>query len=256
MSKRKILLLAMSVIMIAILAVGGTLAYFTSEDAEDNVFTMGNVEIELEETFVQNSNLMPGLDINKDVWVENTGSNDAYTRVHIAIPTVMDDGNPSFAAVNNFLHFNFTKDSIADGQWSWNKTVNGKNYPGTGSDEWNFYTDTIDGVEYNIYVVTYETALQPGAKTATNAMDKVYLDKTVDAEAIKDENGKVVGYKYFDTNGNEFELRGVDENGYVSVKIKVFAEATQTATFTDAFNALDTAFGAPTSAGYVSPWNQ
>ena len=51
MSKRKILLLAMSIIMIAILAIGGTLAYFTAEDSADNVFTMGNVDIELEENF-------------------------------------------------------------------------------------------------------------------------------------------------------------------------------------------------------------
>ena len=53
MTKRKILLLAMALCMVAILAVGGTLAYFTAEDSADNVFTMGYVDIELEETFEQ-----------------------------------------------------------------------------------------------------------------------------------------------------------------------------------------------------------
>ena len=94
MTKRKILLLAMSLCMVAILAVGGTLAYFTAEDSADNVFTMGYVDIELEETFEQFSDLVPGLDINKDVYVKNTGSNPAYVRVHIAIPEIMDDGDP------------------------------------------------------------------------------------------------------------------------------------------------------------------
>ena len=69
MTKRKIMLLAMALCMVAILAVGGTLAYFTAEDSADNVFTMGYVDIELEETFEQKSDLVPGLDINKDFQV-------------------------------------------------------------------------------------------------------------------------------------------------------------------------------------------
>ena len=47
MTKKKILVLALSIAMIAILAVGGSLAYFTSTDDAENTFTIGNVKIDL-----------------------------------------------------------------------------------------------------------------------------------------------------------------------------------------------------------------
>ena len=47
MSKRKILALASAVCMVAILAIGGTLAYFTATDTEENTFTVGGVQIDL-----------------------------------------------------------------------------------------------------------------------------------------------------------------------------------------------------------------
>ena len=49
MSKKKILTIALILCLIAIMAMG-TLAYFTDSDTADNVFTVGNVKIELTET--------------------------------------------------------------------------------------------------------------------------------------------------------------------------------------------------------------
>lgn len=46
MNKRKLFTLALTLCMIAILAIGGTLAYFTAEDEDTNVFTMGYVSIQ------------------------------------------------------------------------------------------------------------------------------------------------------------------------------------------------------------------
>jgi len=243
MNKRKLLALALGLCMVAILAVGGTLAYFTSEDSAENVFTMGNVKIEVVEEFEQNSELAPGLKINKDVWVKNTGSKPAYVRVHLAFPAAMDDGNPNFASYNNFLHWNFTKESYADGQWNWSTTVDGSNYPGNGGD-WNYYETTIDGEEFAVYVATYETALEADAQTATEAITQVYLDATVDAVANAD--GSTT---YKDTKGNEVTLTAEEME---NITIKVWAEGTQTDTFTDAYNALNTAFGVP---GSYNPWN-
>ena len=246
MTKRKILLLAMALCMVAILAVGGTLAYFTAEDEADNVFTIGYVDIELEETFEQFSDLVPGLDINKDVYVKNTGSNPAYVRVHIAIPADMDDGDPSFNASKNFLHFNFTNESVADGQWSWLAEYS----TGTGYDtakKWNYYETSIDGEDYAVYVVTYRSELAKGTQTKTQALDKVYLDKTVNA--VKNEDGTVT---YTDTKGNTITMTP-DETGKSTLEIKVWAEATQVETFENAYDALNTAFGVP---GTYSPWDE
>lgn len=249
MNKKKLVMMAMALIMVAILAVGGTLAYFTSEDAATNVFVMGNVEIDLQEEFDQYSNLQPGLDVNKDVRVQNTGSNDAYVRVHLAIPTIMDDGDPAFDASQNFLHWNFTMDSVQDGKWSWiPEYTTGIGYKGNGAGNWNFYVQEIEGVEYNVYVATYRTALASG-ETTMDAITKVYLDTSVNAVANKDEEGNVLSYTYMDNKGNEFTLTVEEAN---SIKIKVWAEATQTATFDNAYDALDTAFGKP---GTYNPWH-
>lgn len=266
MNKRKIMLLAMALCMVAILAVGGTLAYFTAEDGADNVFTMGYVDIELEEDFEQESELTPGLDVGKEVWINNTGNTDAYARVHIAIRSDMDDGNPEFAAVNNFLHFNFEWDSVKAGEWTWFNTLTPANvpyaeypgYPGTGNKEWNFYTTTIDGEEYNVYVVTYSTEIKAGQETS-KAITKVYLDPTVNAvpeylmngnEYVKDANGDLIctGVWYVDSHGNEIWFPISDfnrEDGKAEVYVKVWAEATQKDPFTDPFTALNTVFGVP-----------
>ena len=50
MTKKKILVLALTIAMVAILAVGGSLAYLTSTDSATNTFTVGNVKIELLES--------------------------------------------------------------------------------------------------------------------------------------------------------------------------------------------------------------
>ena len=50
MTKKKILVLALTIAMVAILAVGGSLAYLTDTKTATNTFTIGNVKIELLES--------------------------------------------------------------------------------------------------------------------------------------------------------------------------------------------------------------
>lgn len=255
--KKKITAICLVACLAVVAITGATLAYFTAEDSADNVFTMKGIKVEINEEFVQGSELIPGLDINKDVSVTNTGTSAAYVRVHIAIPAKMDDGDPSFAAYKNFLHFNFDMDSVADGEWSWiPEMTEGDGYRGNGEGNWNYYKTTIDEIEYAVYVVTYRTALEASEQTATKALDKVYIDASVDCEWVDDESHKDGGYYlYKDNKGNEVKLADVaDENG--NIQIKVFAEAAQTATFTDAYDALNNAFGTPGTTGYIAPWNK
>ncbi|MBR5516536.1 MAG: BsaA family SipW-dependent biofilm matrix protein [Firmicutes bacterium] len=245
--KKKIMAMALVVCLLVVAVGGATLAYFTAENTADNVFTMKGINIEVVEDFVQNSELVPGLDINKDVYVKNTGTSDAYVRVHIAIPEALDDGNPTFAAVNNFLHFNFTNESVEAGQWSWTpEMTDGTGYLGNGAGNWNYYTQTIDGVDYGVYVVTYRTALAGGEQTATAALDKVYVDPSVDC--TWDEENQC--FVYADDKGNTVAPTDFG-TGDGNLMIKVWAEAAQTATFTDAYDALNTAFGVP---GTYNPW--
>lgn len=237
--KKKLFTVALALI-IAITAISGaTLAYLQDTDAEDNVFTVGDVKIDLYETFdEQSAKLLPAVyDAEKKVWnnaitkkvyVTNTGSEDAYVRVHIAIPQILDNGNPNFDAGKNVLHFNFEMDNVADGKWNWTPALGEEGADGYGS-TWNFYTTQIDGIWYNVYVVTYETILKNGDATC-DAMNQVYLDPKVtndDLEAILNELTK-------------------------GLHIYVLAEGVQAAGFNDAYQALNTAFGIP--GKYTVDW--
>lgn len=89
MSKRKILTLAMALSMIAILAVGATIAYFTDTDNATNTFTVGNVDITLTEPNwdAQGSEdapeVYPGEALAKDPTVTNDGANPCFVRISV-----------------------------------------------------------------------------------------------------------------------------------------------------------------------------
>lgn len=79
-------LLALSLVLVLGLSVGGTLAYLvTSTGPVTNTFTPGEVKTEIKEEFAN--------DIKKNVYVTNTGTVDAYIRAQIVINWVDDEGN-------------------------------------------------------------------------------------------------------------------------------------------------------------------
>ncbi len=238
---KKIAILALALCMVAAIAVTGTIAYFTDTDNETNEFTIGDVQIDLIETFdPDNAKLIPGKDIQKEVFVKNEGSETAYVRVHVAFPKALDSGSPDLNASKNSLHWNFTEASVQEGAWSQLQNSaqvgpNGKypNWPGNGG-TYNTYTTTLDdGIEYNVYVMTYETALGAGETTPENAISKVYLDKKVTDEQLAAWNTALKG-----------------------IKVPVFAEGGQVEGFTDPYVALNTQFGDPMATGYVDPWTK
>lgn len=89
MNKKKILVLAVSVCLVAILAIGGTLAYFTDTDAKTNTFTVGNVDITLTEPNWEGSGsedapeVYPGEPLAKDPTVTNVGANPCFVRIKV-----------------------------------------------------------------------------------------------------------------------------------------------------------------------------
>lgn len=253
MNKKKLLTIAMVLSMAAILAIGGTIAYFTDTDKEANVFTIGKVDIDLIEDFPLDTDtnkdgendaakLIPGKRLKKEVRVKNeSDSEPAYVRVHVAIPSILDSGsedNPEFAAYNNTLHVNFTAESVQEGKWSQlqNSDQHGSdkypNWPGNGG-PYNFYQAKIDNVDYNVYVYTYETALEAGEETKEPAITQVYLDTKIDDEGLEQIKQQLG-----------------------TIQVLVFAEGGQKEGFTDPYVALNTQFGDPMAEGYVAPWNK
>lgn len=85
--KKKYLLAALAVLVI-VLGIGSTAAYFNATDTAENVFTVGDVEIELtEEGWDPEADhlIAPNAAFDKAPIVTNTGKNDAYVRVHVKI---------------------------------------------------------------------------------------------------------------------------------------------------------------------------
>lgn len=244
MKMKKVLAMALALVLAMAVGVGATLAYLMDTDEATNTFTVGNVDITLNEVFEQGSKLLPGIDVQKQISVTNNGSEEAYVRIHMAIPSMLDSGSedePQFAAYNNTLHWNFSGASVKKGEWNQLKdkdavgpNPNYPNWPDNGG-KYNMYQTEIDGDLYNVYVITYETALAPkgedGATTKTNAIEKVYLDTSV-------------------TNG----MLNTILNELTEIKIHVIAEGGQAAGFDNAYDALNTQFGVPGTAGY-DPFN-
>lgn len=216
--KKKIVALCLCVAL-AVVAIGGaTLAYFTDTDEETNTFTMGNVKIDLKEIFDEdNAVLRPGSQstnkIEKKVWIENVGTENAYVWYEWYIPSALDSVDGS-TGTNNVLHVNSNGNS-----WD-NYRGNSKYWP-EGQTEalpleqtWDhdpetelklqvgpegfIRTETIDGIQYNVYLVLYHGVLAPEAET-TVAMNGAYLDSKVN-NAV-DENGNV----YYTIDGAKIE---------------------------------------------------
>ncbi len=250
--KKKIIALCLTVCLAAVAVVGGTLAYFTDNDSADNTFTVGSVKIELIEqqrnaegsaleAFANNKVLMPivgsaqdesatvdgvsGLPtaenyVDKIITVKNTGKSDAYMKVFVAIPQVLDNVGD---ASQNVLHFNFNPASQAEGEWTAEK-LEAQNV-------------TINGVFYNVYSRIYTSVVSKDVTTATPAYVGFYLDKNVDMNADGEYtiNGNVIDFDF--------------EKG---VTIPVFAQGIQAEGFESA-EAAFAASGLPTNPWETTP---
>ena len=89
-----------SLLLVAALTIAGTVAYLTSQtNTKTNVFTIGSVEIELEEDVdvigggevesdddgADYSNIVPGDKLKKEVKITNTGKNPAYLKASVVL---------------------------------------------------------------------------------------------------------------------------------------------------------------------------
>ena len=240
--KKKIVALCLCVAL-AVVAIGGaTLAYFTDTDQETNTFTVGNVKIDLQETFdEQNAVLRPGSQstnkIEKKVWIENVGTEDAYVWYEWYIPSALDSVDGS-TGTNNVLHVNSNGNS-------WDKYRENSKYWPEGQTEalpleqtWDhdpetelklevgpegfIRTETVDGIQYNVYLVLYHGVLAPNAET-TVAMNGAYLDSKVNNAVDADGNvyytidGVAIDYDFSKDINIIVKAYGIQADGFDDV---------------------------------------
>ncbi len=92
--KKRMFIIILSTVLVAALAVGATLAYFSDTKTATNTFTVGNVKITLTEPHWVSSGSVdapeayPGEPLAKDPIVTNTGANPCVVRIKITWPTL------------------------------------------------------------------------------------------------------------------------------------------------------------------------
>lgn len=125
MHKKRIVSLAVILLCLSIMGTG-TLAYFTDSTTAHNVITTGNIDIELQETQLQDGKevaynqevfgVMPGTDVSKIVRVSNEGNNDAWVRVAVTKQITLADGTPCAEDPNLIIRYNL---GTAPEQWTY-----------------------------------------------------------------------------------------------------------------------------------------
>ena len=122
--KRKVLILSVLAILIAILA-ANTLAYFTADTKAHNVITSGGVSIKLNEwanearteKFEDKTGVMPGAEVTKIVEVENVGTGTAWVRVQVVLDVYAEGGKEQLPPDPVTLDFNETDWKYFDGYY-------------------------------------------------------------------------------------------------------------------------------------------
>jgi len=240
---KKLLSIMLVVLLLAGMAVTGTMAYLTSEDSDVNVMTLGNVKIEqIEQEWNEDNELQPFTQgkplypyvgtlgwvdknakeyrrfsmnnvVDKYVTVKNTGRSDAYVRTLIAL----EMGE-------------FAYDEFWDIVGISNNAEDGSEFKFSGA--WNWADDfvaEIDGKNYCVMVAVHKNPVKPGETTIPSLL-QVYLSKDADNE----------------------DVEAIDGNKNGMYDILVLSQAVQTNGFADAEIALNTAFG--TASEKAAEW--
>lgn len=245
MKIKNIILTALSLALVAAVSIGGTLAYLTDRDSEVNTFTLGEVQIELNEEFEQGADLLPGVKVTKNAKITNEGDSDAYVWMTLAVPAALDDADATLGA-GNVLHWNMPG-CFWNGYHDQEKYINSGITNGylpegstgvAGEDSWinknESVKETIDGVVYNVYTFKYVGAIVPD-ETTNIAVSDVYIDAAVDVTTD--------GQWYKVVNGEATEISWNDSMG--APKVIVSAYAVQA----EGFNNVDEAY-----AAYQKQW--
>lgn len=212
--------------ILSIGAIGGTLAWFTSQDSVTNAFQTGSTNnpgntdggINIEENFDKNNagNITPGDEVKKEVSVTNTASYDQLIRAKIEKVWKDSEGNVvthyiisegkakdkqgSDVTVPTIQYLNLTEEeaSSTDGAQSLDKNLIILNLD---KDKWINNSDTELGADVGYYY--YNSVVKPNKSTSqllksvtlSGEADNIYknlkFDVIITAESVQASNGAV-----------------------------------------------------------------
>lgn len=176
MLKRKKKTILLCIVMVIVLLIGGLAAYFTDSETKTNVFTVGNVDIEITEPHWNGDyeGILPNEHVPKDPQITNTGNNPAYIFATVTVPLTLshfynDDGTKMAYGYYDMFSFN-----LNDG---WEVI-----------DEFYHYDDNY---KYYTYVVAYkdgDNLAEVMPNNTTNSIFDEVIFENVDKQARYAEN--------------------------------------------------------------------
>ena len=162
-------------------------------------------------------NMVPGKKIAKSPYVVNTGSNDAYIRIRVMIPT---------KANHDYWPTNYG--GVIENQWCTTAITSGEFMHNNVRDDYPFITDgdsakgyvDKNGVRYDIITFIRNEPLKPGEMTKWNVWNYIGIDKDATSADIQKAIDKGAILKA--------------DDGTLTVNVLVQADAIQAEGFADA----------------------
>ena len=244
MKKRTILpLIALCSAFALMLTFSLTSSYLMDKETADNIITIGDVQVSIEESDFDPNSSHPaaaGTVIPKSPKVTNTGTNDEYVFLEIDVPkknvTLLceSDGVPTGKTrgqkINNepsddeifkILVSTDTDNSRITGYSEPNKvfSYHSGSSDSTGRDGWYYIFSetseiTIDSKKYTKYIFGYNKKLAKGQSTKT-LFDKVQLKSFIDAELTGTDANVDIKVKAYGIQADEIGINP-ETNGYLT----------------------------------------
>ena len=240
--KKKLTALCLVAGLIALMVAGSTLAFFKDTDDAVNVFTMGNVDILLHEdnglatddpnyklddayeAWVEDQDFLPTVTLEKDAWIENIGSEDAYVRMFILYP----------ADIEPLVDIKY--DADLDANWT-----------DAGVD----FTYDFGGVDYTGRCLIYNKVLTPADKITTDTITSVTLKTEVECETLA--NGDIkytLGTDSYTSATMDFPVIVLAEAGQVTNEL----DSADAQYWDNAVDAMNVMFGKPDNDTFVGEY--
>lgn len=184
---------AASVVMVGAMAFGGAVAYLTDNEQTTNTFTVGKVQVDLEEPKYPGNasdevkNIVPNQEIDKNPVVENTGKNEAIVYASVSIPVkklvvANDDGTRRAEAMTQVFQTSADgadfDDTSVNNKWVLIKTEY-KNSSGDLVTKKDDSTAIPDSAVEVVRTYGYNTKLGVG-ETTDSIFDKVKLVNVIE----------------------------------------------------------------------------
>ena len=215
MNKRRILAAAMALCIVAIIAVGATMAYLTYTDTAKNTFTVGNVEIKLLESSLhrENAGVANGATSTSELWSdvakEGTGNTSKYKAGDTFYTDAQIEANAAEYKCDNvklnpgqsYHKMPYVKNTGANNAYIRIRVMipanldtailNSSMYTSTALNNKEFTmaydnsgTVDRDGIKYNVYTFTRIDPLAAGELTYWNVWGTVHMDTDVTNEEL------------------------------------------------------------------------